>query len=266
VALCAAGGHGGKMKKYAHMKIQQSCFGEEYVNGEWEKMKASSKKCSTQPQLIPTDKLDFKDVIQTIRDMALPWGSRSDSQQFQLLSAGGRSKRHVSEEKHQHTTAQKLYHLKEKMACMVSNMTCMLLDQKCMNEDRTPNFDFYTNKINDWAGADAERAGMKEDLTWGLDVCKDFSMCISPQRARSPFMKELGHYIAFAKCMEMKKMMACMKNDYKKYAVKEGHPAEAVGNLIDSGLFEGMMKMKQMKKENMGLNALTATMSGDLLF
>merc|ERR1711915_1147963 len=168
--------------------------------------------------------------------------------------------------KHQHTTAQKLYHLKEKMACMVSNMTCMLLDQKCMNEDRTPNFDFYTNKINDWAGADAERAGMKEDLTWGLDVCKDFSMCISPQRARSPFMKELGHYIAFAKCMEMKKMMACMKNDYKKYAAKEGHPAEAVGQLIDHGLFEGMMKHKQMKKENMGLNALTATMSGDLLF
>jgi len=265
VALCAGMGMDGKMKKYAHMKIQQSCFGEKYINDEWDLIKASSKKCSTQPQLIATNDLDFQDVIDQIRDMALPWGSRSDSSahQFQLVSAGGRSKRHASEEKHQHTTAEKLYHLKEKMACMISNMTCMLRDLDYMKTDNTPNFDVFTKKIDDWAGTDTERAEMKEELTWGMDVCKDFSMCISPQRAKSPFMKELGHYISFAKCMEMKKMMACMKTDYKKYAAKEGHPEAVVNELMDLGLDMGM---NHQKKEKMGVDALTATMSGDLLF
>merc|ERR1712243_141871 len=242
VALVAAGGGGGKMKKYAHMKIQQSCFGEEYINAEWDKMKEASKKCSTQEQLIPTENLDFEDVIDEIRNMALPWGSRSDNsaQQFQLVAAGGRSKRHANEEKHTHTTAEKLYHLKEKMACMISNMTCMLQDLDYMKEDKTPNLAVFETKIDEWNGSPE----MKEELKWGMDVCKDFSMCISPQRAKSPFMKELGHYISFSKCMEMKKMMACMKTDYKKYAEKEGYGAN-INEIIDQGLAMGM---KQNKK------------------
>merc|ERR1711962_1389944 len=259
VALCAAGGHGGKMKKYAQMKIQQSCFGEKYVNDEWDLIKASSKKCSTQPQLIATNDLDFQDVIDEIRNMALPWGSRSDSsaQRFQLVSAGGRSKRQASDEKKTHTTAEKLYHLKEKMACMIGNMTCMLRDLDYMKADNTPNFDAFTKKLADWQGSQ----DLKDELTWGMDVCKDFSMCISPQRAKSPFMKELGHYISFAKCMEMKKMMACMKTDMKEYARKDGYAN--IDELVDLGLGMGM---KHNKKEKMGINALTATMSGDLLF
>merc|ERR1712002_500224 len=264
VALVAGGGHGGnKMKKYAHMKIQQSCFGEKYINDEWDKYKESSKKCSTQPMLIHPKDIDFTDVIENIRDMALPWGSRADTQQFRMH--GSRNKRHVSEEKHSHTTAQKLEYMQEKMACMIGNMTCMLLDQGCMKEDRTPDFDFYTKKIADWTGpadiTDKQRTEMKEELTWAMDVCKDFSMCISPTRAKSPFMKELGHVIAFSKCMEMKKMQACMKQDMKEYAEKEGYAG--FEELIDNGL-AGLMKHN--KKEKMGINALMMTLSGDMVY
>merc|ERR1719402_2067171 len=121
---------------------------------------------------------------------------------------------------------------------MISNMTCMMLDQGCMKEDRTPDFDFYTQKLADWTGPEGmepkDLQEMKDELTWGMDVCKDFSMCISPTRAKSPFMKELGHVIAFAKCMEMKKMQACMKQDFKKYAAKEGY--EGFEDIIDLGL------------------------------
>merc|ERR1711942_348074 len=256
VALVAGHGGSSKMKKYAHMKIQQSFFGEEYINGEYDKMKASSKKCSTQPQLIATDDLDFQDVIDEIRNMALPYGTHdASSHAFKIVSRG---KRHVSENTHHHTTADKLYHLKEKMACMIGNMTCMLRDLDCMKEDKSPNFDHYTQKIADWTGPQE----IKDDLTWGMDVCKDFSMCISPQRAKSPFMKELGHFISFAKCMEMKKMMLCMKHDYIKYAEKEGY-GENIKEILDNGLGMGM---KHSKKENMGLDALTATMGGDLIF
>jgi len=262
VALVAGGGHGGnKMKKYAQMKIQQSCFGEKYINDEWDKYKASSKKCSTQPQLIPTDQIEFSDIIDEIRDMALPWGHREDTELFKNL--GQRNKRHVGEEKHSHTTAEKLYHLKERMACMISNMTCMMLDQGCMKADNTPDFDFYTQKIDSWTGPQEEKVQneMKEELKWALDVCKDFSMCISPKRAKSPFMKHLGHVISFAKCMEMKKMQICMKQDFKKYAEKAGYPG--YGELMDLGL-AGLVKHD--KKEKMGINALTMTMSGDMVF
>lgn len=136
-------------------------------------------------------------------------------------------------------------------------MTCMLRDIGCLKQDNTPDFDYYTKEIDAWTGP----ADLKEELKWGLDVCKDFSMCISPARARSPFMKELGHYISFAKCMEMKKMMACMKHDMKEYLIKDGK--DGVAELIGSGL---LMGMKDNKPEKMGLNALSATMSGDLIF
>jgi len=126
-----------------------------------------------------------------------------------------------------------------------------------MKEDRTPNFEYYTKKIADWEGSQ----DIKDDLTWGMDVCKDFSMCISPKRAKSPFMKELGHMISFMKCMEMKKMQACMKSDMKKYAAKNG--IDNFDLMFDNGF---LMGMKDNKKEKMGINGLTATMSGDLLF
>jgi len=263
VALCAA--HGGGMKaKYAHTKIYESCMGEEYIQTFYKQMKDSSKKCSTQPQLFGINDIDFQDVIEEVKNMALPWGARQESasQYFQLAPVhGSRSKRHASEEKHTHTTAQKLYHMQEKMACMIGNMTCMLRDLDWMKEDKTPNFATYEKKINDIPGEDKQ--GLKDELMWGLDVCKDFSMCVSPQKAKSPFLKELGTYISFCKCFEMKKMMACMKTDFKAYAAKDGYGD--IDELMDYG-FGAVMGMAKGKPEKIGLNAIEGVMSGDFLF
>merc|ERR1712106_1263666 len=52
-----------------------------------------------------------------------------------------------------HTTAEKLYYMKEKTACMIGNMTCMLRDLDWMKEDKTPNIALYEKKINDIPGA-----------------------------------------------------------------------------------------------------------------
>merc|ERR1712042_96242 len=258
VALCAAGGG---MKKYAHMKILEQCMGEDYVQGYYTQMKASSKKCSTMPQLMSVEELDFQDVIDEIRNMALPWGSRQETanKYFKLLPSRG--KRAANSEPHKHTTAEKLYYLKEKMACMIGNMTCMLRDLDWMKEDKTPNFAHYEKKINDIPGADKQ--GLKDELMWGLDVCKDFSMCVSPQKAKSPFLKELGTFISFCKCFEMKKMMACMKTDFKEYAAKDGY--ENVDELLDYG-FGLAMGMAKQNPEKIGINAIEGAMSGDLLF
>jgi len=257
VALCAAGGG---MKGYAKAKILESCMGEETVQGYYKQMKDSSKKCSTMPQLMSIDEIDFQDVIDEIRNMALPWGSRQESANKYFKLAPARGKRHASSEPHKHTTAEKLYYMKEKMACMIGNMTCMLRDLDWMKEDKTPNIALYEKKINDIPGASQ---GLKDELMWGLDVCKDFSMCVSPNKMKSPFMKELGTYISFSKCMNMKNMMACMKTDVKEYAAKDGY--ENIDELLDMG-FGMAMGMAKNKPEKMGLNALESTMNGDLIF
>jgi len=264
VALCASGGiNEGAYKKYAHMKIMERCFSEEHVQGYMKQMKDSSKKCSTQPQLFTTDDIQFQGIVDEIRNMALPWGSRREdsSKYFQLVPSSGRSKRHATEQSHKHTTAEKLYHMKEKMACMIGNMTCMLRDLDWMNEDKTPNYALYENKITE---STTDKPGLQEELMWGLDVCKDFSTCVSPeQRAKSPFMRELGTYISFCKCFEMKKLMACMKTDFKAYAAKDGY--ENIDELLNYGFGMGM-KMGHQKKEKMGINAIEGVMSGDLIF
>jgi len=257
VALCAAGGG---MKKYAHMKILEQCMGEDYVQGYYTQMKASSKKCSTMPQLMSVEELDFQDVIDEIRNMALPWGSRQETanKYFKLLPSRG--KRHANSEPHKHTTAEKLYYLKEKMACMIGNMTCMLRDLDWMKEDKTPNYALYEKDINNNPAASE---GLKAELLWGMDVCKDFSMCVSPNKMKSPFMKELGTFISFSKCMNMKEIMACMKTDFKEYAAKDGYGD--IGELLDMG-FGMAMGMAKKNKEKMALNALESTMNGDLIF
>merc|ERR1711931_2030 len=127
------------------------------------------------------------------------------------------------------------------------------------NEDKTPNIALYEKKINDIPGENKQ--GLKDELMWGLDVCKDFSMCVSPQKAKSPFLKELGTFISFSKCLEMKKMMACMKTDFKAYAAKDGY--ENVDELLDYGFAMGMSKSNP---EKMGMNAIESAMNGDLLF
>ena len=66
-----------------------------------------------------------------------------------------------------------------------------------MNEDKTPNMPLYVAEYNKITDA---KPGLIEDLLWGMDVCRDFSMCMSPERAKSPFMKELGTFISFQKC------------------------------------------------------------------
>jgi len=260
VALCAA--NEAAMKQYAHMKILESCMGAEYIQGFIKQMKDSSAACSTQPRLYQASDIDFQDVIDEVRDMALPWGARQDTpnQYFQLVGGPSRTKRHTTEEKHGHSTAEKLTYMREKMACMIGNMTCMLTDLKWMNEDKTPNMPYYASEINKIPTA---KPGLKDELLWGLDVCRDFSMCLAPERAKSPFLKELGTFISFSKCFQMRELMACMKADLKDYAKQDGY--DNIDEILDLG-FGMAIDMANMKEEKLGMNTIEGTMNGDLIF
>merc|ERR1712106_630253 len=79
VSLVALSAAHHSMVKYAKVKVLESCMGEEYIQGFYKQMKDSSKKCSTQPQLFGIDDVDFQDVIDEVRNMALPWGARQET-------------------------------------------------------------------------------------------------------------------------------------------------------------------------------------------
>merc|ERR1711971_753615 len=115
------------------------------------------------------------------------------------------------------------------------------------------NYALYEKDINNNPAASQD---LKDELLWGMDVCKDFSMCVSPNKMKRPF-------ISFSKCMNMKEIMACMKTDFKEYAVKDGYGD--IGELLDMG-FGMAMGMAKKNKEKMGLNTLESAMNGDIIF
>merc|ERR1711915_841311 len=96
----------------------------------------------------------------------------------------------------------------------MGNITCALKKLNYLNEDNTPNYDAVFQEI-----ADMEiDENLKADLLDAMDMCKDFSTCLPVEKAKNPLVKEMGTAMGFIKCGTMKKIMACMKNDMRKYA------------------------------------------------
>ncbi|CAL4059449.1 unnamed protein product [Meganyctiphanes norvegica] len=103
--------------------------------------------------------------------------------------------------------------MKEAITMKVHNMTCVLREMNWLSEDNMINFTVIESMIND-LDVDYE---LKEDLLYVNDVCKDFSMCLPVEKAKHPLVKELGQVFAYMKCKTKKAVVACMKNDVRKY-------------------------------------------------
>merc|ERR1711887_413068 len=230
VGLSSAGGMDGKkgefMKKYAHHKIMESCFGRDLIKKYYVSMMEASKKCGIMdPNEVSSD-LDFKEIINEIRAAALQMGSNSPNNQYYKLVPvlqGGRYRREV------HDTTELLNHVKEKITHKIANVTCMLRELDWIKEDKTPNYPLYEIHINGISDA-----YLKDQLLYGLDMCKDYANCMPVKKAKSPFKKELGTYIAFQQCMEMQKLQACFKKDFRYMMADFGF--DAVEQKINMGL------------------------------
>merc|ERR1712008_387618 len=92
----------------------------------------------------------------------------------------------------------------------IANVTCMLQELKGINQDKTPNYVMIETHIN---GMDD--AFLKDQLLYGMDMCRDYANCMPVKKAKNPMLKELGTYIFFQKCMEMQKVEACFKKDFR---------------------------------------------------
>merc|ERR1711872_105139 len=129
-SLCSAGGGGYKeamMKKYAHHKIMEDCFGKEEVKKYYVMMMDASKKCGSDRPVDGTEEIDLREIINEIRSAALKMGSGSPSNQYYQLvpvMQGGRYRRDAHNgTEHEHTPAEKLQYLKEKMTNKINNVT-----------------------------------------------------------------------------------------------------------------------------------------------
>merc|ERR1712179_59140 len=103
--------------------------------------------------------------------------------------------------------------MKESVSNKVHNMSCVLKEMNLLTEDNMLNFSTIEDMINNLT-IDYE---LKEDLLYVNDVCKDFSLCLPVEKAKHPLVKELGQVIAYMKCHCKKTVVACMKNDMRKY-------------------------------------------------
>jgi len=228
-SLCSAGGGGYKeamMKKYAHHKIMEDCFGKEEVKKYYVMMMDASKKCGSDRPVDGTEEIDFREIINEIRSAALKMGSRSPSNQYYQLvpvMQGGRYRRDA------HPTAEKLQYLKEKMTHKIANVTCMLRELNWINEDKTPNYDFYETFISEITDP-----YLKNQLFYSFDMCKDYANCMPVKKAKNPMLKELGTYLFFHKCIEMKELQACFKKDFRYMMADYGF--DAVEEKINMGL------------------------------
>jgi len=229
-SLCSAGGMEGKrgeyMKKYAHHKIMESCFGRDLIKKFYVQMMEASKKCGIMdPNEVQGD-LDFKEIINEIRAAALQMAPSSpNSQYYRLVPVlqGGRYRREVQ------NTTEILEHLKEKITYKIANVTCMLRELNWINEDKTPNYvlhETYIKEISD--------EYLKDQLLYGFDMCKEYANCMPVKKAKSPFKKELGTFISFSQCMEMQKLQACFKKDFRYMMADYGF--DAVEQKINLGL------------------------------
>jgi len=259
-SLCSAGGGGYKeamMKKYAHHKIMEDCFGKDLMKKYYVSMMEASKKCGSQQPHEGVTELDFKEIIADIRSAVQQAGSRSpNGQYYQLVPVlqGGRYRRHANATEHEHTATEKLTYFKEKMTHKIANVTCMLQELKWIKADKTPNYDLYETFMNE-----VTDPFLKKQMLYGMDMCRDYADCMPVKKAKNPMLKELGTYIFFQKCMEMQKLQACFKKDFRYMMADYGF--DAVEEKINMGL--EILGEEQHEEGYEAYKTLEGVLSGD---
>jgi len=105
----------------------------------------------------------------------------------------------------------KMHKMMLKMQYKMSNMTCVLKDLGMLDQDHRPNYEAIEQMITTMA-VDED---MKADLKDGVEICRQFSMCMPPEKTHSPLMQRLAQPMAFFKCLKGKKLHACIRKDLR---------------------------------------------------
>jgi len=234
VLLCvvvATYGWGSEMaiKKYGHMKIVSSCFGEEVMKEWLVKWKDATAKCKNEGASM-TDLPSYRQYLMELRSGAskpeyvpvpVPYYFPQQGQMNQFMSQFNKASMNPfqSLNRAKRSEHSSLDHLEEKMKDKVGNITCVLQELGFMDENHQPIYDAAITFLKDLQIADE----LKADLLDAMDMCKDFAMCLPVEKAKHPLKKKLGTAMGYSKCTSMMQVKVCMKHDMRKYAGEMGH-------------------------------------------
>jgi len=214
------------IKKYGHLKIVQSCLGEDVVNQWMTKYKDAQYKCKNEGVSM-TDLPSYRQYLMELRSgsskpeyvpVPVPYYYPQQGQMPQFMASQNpfsfQGLNRVRRSGHFN-----LDELEEKMKAKLGNITCVLREMNLMDENNQPIYDTTFQYIKDLQVADE----LKADLLDAMEMCKDFSMCLPVEKAKNPIKKEFGTAMSFMKCCYMMQDTVCMKHDMRKYAGEMGH-------------------------------------------
>jgi len=219
------------IKKYGHLKIVQSCLGEDVVNQWMTKYKDAQYKCKNEGVSM-TDLPSYRQYLMKLRSgsskptyvpVPVPYYYPQQGQmsQFPIMSQFNQAAQNSFQSLNRAKRSEhfSLDHLEEKMKAKVGNITCVLKEMGFMDENHQPIYDAAITWFKDLQIADE----LKADLMEAMDMCKDFAMCLPVEKAKHPLKKELGTAMGYFKCTSMMEVKVCMKHDMRKYAGEMGH-------------------------------------------
>ncbi|XP_047493248.1 uncharacterized protein LOC125041906 [Penaeus chinensis] len=211
------------LKKYAYMKIMKSCLGEEKVMSWMFEMKKAMAECGG----------EYDEYLEELRlrpNYIPVYVNAPFMSHFPQPPSQGRTKRFVDFE------AVDIEGMKESMQSKINNITCALQKLEYINEEGAVNYDLFKEEIEDLNVNNM----LKADLLEAVDMCESFSSCMPTEQSKHPLMQQLGSAISFMKCCSMKKLMMCMKNDFRTYAAQMGYkgPLDEAMEQVPSNLEE----------------------------
>jgi len=174
--------------------------------------------CSGQPMDM-ANSMALRDYINDLRSqprtqiitMPMPFFMGQDMDMMRNMMGQSRMKRNLD------LSPSNVQRVQMKMSAMIGNITCIFQTTGWMKEDKTPNYEKGTEEIK----ALKIDAALKADLLEIHSDCMAMAQCMPLADAKNPIKKELGEFMMWFKCSKMREDMACMKNDFRKYADKQ---------------------------------------------
>ncbi|XP_050540809.1 uncharacterized protein LOC126905290 [Daktulosphaira vitifoliae] len=131
--------------------------------------------------------------------------------------------------------------LTTKMSGKIRNITCVMQELGYLNHNLEPDYENMNERVRRLPISDE----LKQDMTDGIEYCKQFSMCV-PDERKDKFAKELVRPMFFFKCYKHKKLESCIMKDIRDRYTNEEFGEE---NLVSSD--RSMRSTQNLEDETM---------------
>ncbi|PSN39312.1 hypothetical protein C0J52_15573 [Blattella germanica] len=206
------------IKKYAMMKVYESCFGPDVVKEVRQEMKAACAKCAgvsaTAPgQAVPPPPQSDMDKRKPPPVGAMPPTIRATEScsGFSVQATSARASRLLSSTRDLDIKGQ-LETLTSRLSGKIRNVTCVMQELGYLDENLEPNFERIAERINRLPIGEE----LKRDMVDGVQFCKQFAQCV-PETRKDKFQlsRELVKPMFFFRCYKHKKLEACIMKDVR---------------------------------------------------